>query len=458
MKDRIYARKTIKSYRNAWNYYCDAMRDAGFLVDGHRPRTLEESAQYMPQYIEELKVRPGRWRRSLSAYTIRIYFAAPAKIMGLHAQDYDLPARRREDIKRSRERSQEKDFSEERNKELVDFCRCVGLRADKELARIKGDDLVCKDGIYYIYVRNGKGGKKRLARVTGTEEEIQAVVKRMRAKRGTLVWPNLPSHCDIHGYRAQYAQRVYEGLARDPRTLSPKERYCCRGDMKGIWLDKEAMKETSKYLGHTRITVIAGHYLWGIKKNAKKFLEKQRDNIYVEASEAVATYTALPSTELAKLEAELIDCRKYIDNLRQALREKSNRARKARPAKSMSGYRVLSVTVQPAFHLTEEKTVKAYMVTLDTPWSMSRINMDTAQKMWEADAESVCRDYGLEYLPEGWKGKMTSEWKKGGYAFGGLPAADYVRRYEYTISFIASKPPVLHEWELPGTKKKAPQS
>ena len=37
--------------------------------------------------------------------------------------------------------------------------------------------------------------------------------------------------------------------------------YYCRKDKKGLWYDKEAIKITSKALGHNRISVIAEHYL-----------------------------------------------------------------------------------------------------------------------------------------------------------------------------------------------------
>ena len=38
-------------------------------------------------------------------------------------------------------------------------------------------------------------------------------------------------------------------------------RYCCMKDRAGVWYDREAMREASRALGHSRIDVIAGHYL-----------------------------------------------------------------------------------------------------------------------------------------------------------------------------------------------------
>lgn len=43
---------------------------------------------------------------------------------------------------------------------------------------------------------------------------------------------------------------------------SELERYYCRLDKRGIIYDRKAMKTALKELGHNRINVIAGHYLW----------------------------------------------------------------------------------------------------------------------------------------------------------------------------------------------------
>ena len=190
----------------------------------------------------------------------------------------------------------------------------------------------------------------------------------------------------------------------------------------------------------------------------KLFLNYKSEDTYIKAPEVSADYTAVPVHEMKEIEEKLADQADHITRLQQIMREKSNRERKVRPVKSSSGYKVLSITIQPAFHLTERVKEKAYIVTLDTPWSLADMDIDTAQKMWDNDAVRLCQSYGLEYLPEGWKGKSTREWRENGYAFGGLPAADYVRRHEYTVSFISSKAPIIGEWSPPDPKKKAPQS
>ena len=262
--ERIYSDKTLNTYLRAWDYFCSSMQAAHFQVDGHAPRNLSEAVQYVPEYIELLKSRPGsRAGTTLSAWTVRTYFAGIGKVLNLSATDYDLPLRRRDDIRRSRgDAARDSSFSETANKDLIEFCCCTGLRSAKELQKITGSDLITRaDGKRAIRVKQGKAGKYREAAIIGTEDEVQRVIERMRAAGNALVWPHVPSHADIHGYRRIYAQRLYLSIARDPHTLPAAERYCCRGSRSGTWFDKAAMLQVSRELGHERLNVVAIHYL-----------------------------------------------------------------------------------------------------------------------------------------------------------------------------------------------------
>lgn len=262
---KIYVDTTLITYKRAWNDYCDSMIRAGYKTNGHTPRTLDEAASYMSEYIDELKSRPGSKPGStMSAWSIRTYFSGSAKVLGLSARDYDLPARHVADITRSRgDTVREKHFSEEKNADLVNFCRCTGLRNRKELQQIHGTDLIEQpDGSYAIHV-TGKGGRVRDLPIFGLPDEIERVVARMRTAGNALVWPHVSSAADIHSYRADYAARMYNAIARDPRKIPAKDRYCCRGAKRGTWYDRRALKQVSLALGHTRINVVAEHYLWG---------------------------------------------------------------------------------------------------------------------------------------------------------------------------------------------------
>ena len=122
-----------------------------------------------------------------------------------------------------------------------------------------GDKLIEKDGKYYIKVDVGsKGGRYREAPVTG---HVNEVVERMRAAGTGKVFEKIPNGADIHSYRGDYCTAIYKAHERDPKTINPSERYCCRGDLKGTWYDRRAMKIASEALGHSRISIIAEHYI-----------------------------------------------------------------------------------------------------------------------------------------------------------------------------------------------------
>ena len=253
-KDHIYSHNTLRSYtKHCVQFVRWARQNA---PEGHKLRTLEDCRPYAAEWLQ------SRIDAGLSAYTIKLEAAALCKLYGCTAADLGLPStptRHRANITRSRGTAvRDTDFSEERNQEIISFCKCTGLRR-RELATIRGTDLVWgADGKAYIHVIHGKGGRERDAVVLDNDPEI---ITRMQAAGDDLVWPRIPSHMDVHGYRADYATALYNRVARDVSTIPPAEQYHCRGDRAGVVYDRVAMLYVSRALGHNRISVIAGHYL-----------------------------------------------------------------------------------------------------------------------------------------------------------------------------------------------------
>lgn len=265
--EKIYTDSTKHDYDRKWKYFIEDMKAYGYTVNGHKPRTLEEAVGYMPIYLERLKERSGAMyarpgeKMAMSASTIRSYFAAPAKVLGLKMEDYDLPSRHTHDYTRSRYQTiRDRNFSTTKNSDLIEFCRATGLRNFKELQPLTGDQLVVKEDGAYIKVV-GKGGRERLAPIIGSPETVQRVIDRMTAAGSGKVWARVPSAADIHGYRADYAARLYKMYARPPQELPLKERYCRRGADKGIWYDRKALERVSEALGHSRVDVVAQSYM-----------------------------------------------------------------------------------------------------------------------------------------------------------------------------------------------------
>lgn len=249
-KDKIYSWETYRSYMKHCNYFTK------FCKQTYGCKTIEQCRPYIDEWLE------SRTEKKLSAYTQKLEASALAKMYGCSTKDFiKTDTRNRSNITRSRgEKVRDKHFSEERNKELVEFCKSTGLRR-AELKALTGDKLIEKNGEYYIKVDSGsKGGRYRESPIIGN---VEFVVNRMKSVEKNKVFEKVPVGADIHSYRSEYCTSIYNANERDIKTLKPSERYCCRKDLKGTWYDRNAMLIASKALGHNRISIIAEHYIRG---------------------------------------------------------------------------------------------------------------------------------------------------------------------------------------------------
>lgn len=247
-QDKIYSYGTLKSYIkqcSAFVKYCKKL---------HKCKTVKECRIYVDEYLQR------EIDRGLSPYTIKLKSAAIAKLYGVRTLDFiPTPPRKRANITRSRKECvRDKHFSEKNNADLVAFCKGTGLRR-RELAALTGDKLILQKGKYYILVTNGKGGKRRAVPIIDNEDVI---VPMMRAAGRKKVFKSIPGAADIHGYRAEYATNFYNKIARPINHLAYEQIYFCRRDRVGVAFDRKAMLVVSIALGHNRINVIAGHYLF----------------------------------------------------------------------------------------------------------------------------------------------------------------------------------------------------
>lgn len=256
---------SYRKYIYSWQTYRSYIKQLGLFAkwckDTHGARYVKECRQYVAEYMQT--------RSKLSVWTQKLDMAALQKLYQEYPKDGQKPfgitlqPRLRKNIKRSRQQAiRDKDFSESNNKDLIIFCRCTGLRRS-ELQELHGTDLTA-DGLQLHVIRNTKGGRWRMAPITGTAEEIAMVQRMCQAAGDSRVWPHVPPSADIHSYRADYCQRVYLQHARSIDQIPSADKYYCRGDRKGLILDKSAMLEASRALGHNRIDVIASHYLYNL--------------------------------------------------------------------------------------------------------------------------------------------------------------------------------------------------
>lgn len=258
---RVYSWETFRDYLRHGCYFVKYCRDI------YGCKTLADCRSHAAEWIDVQAAR------GLSPYTLKLEAAALGKIYGVSSADLGIvtPTRSRAAITRSRGKAaRDRHFSEARHANLVEFCRCTGLRRG-ELQALRGPVSLSKNeaGDWSMNVTAGtKGGRPRSVPIVGTPEAVEAVIRRLQATpEGERVWPKLPNGADIHAYRADYATRVYNKHAR-PLAVCKASRwgrgsavYWCRGDRKGTWFDKAAMYEASRALGHNRIEVVGEHYI-----------------------------------------------------------------------------------------------------------------------------------------------------------------------------------------------------
>ena len=217
-------------------------------------RTLADCRPYIDDYLRHY-IENG-----YSPYTQKAIACALAKLYGCSTKDFiPTQVRRRENITRSRKGKANAKFSEANNQEFVDFCKSVGLRR-AGIKMLKPEHLHYdeKSGQYFIAGLKGKGGRL-LNNPILSQEAIERI---QNTPAGQKVWEKIPANPDIHSYRADYCRSIYERHARPIAEIPKHERYYCRNDLKGVVYDRRAMAIASRALGHNRISVIAGHYLY----------------------------------------------------------------------------------------------------------------------------------------------------------------------------------------------------
>ena len=248
---RMYSESTLATYKKHACYFVK------WAKGRYKCRTLEECRPYAAEWIRE--------RGELSAWTQKTEAAALAKLYRCSAGDLGIvtPPRKRENIKRSRSGTKtDAHFSESKNRNVVTFGKCTGLRR-RELGRIRGNCLIIKSGQYYLTVTEGTKGKRpRVAPIVGSPEEVQLVVDLCRTAGDRRVFnvKGVPHNMDEHGNRREYANRVYQAHKRPLETLENRQKYFCRGSMKGVVYDRQALYRVTEALGHGRIGIVPTNY------------------------------------------------------------------------------------------------------------------------------------------------------------------------------------------------------
>lgn len=236
----IFSIKTMESYKE------ECIRFGEWAKREHGIRYVNDAKQYVSEYLQR------GIDRGLSAWTLQKQRAALRKLYQDHtlASEVEIPKRRQKDVIRSRgQKAMDREFSEGKNQDLVNFCKGTGLRR-REVQNVKVKDVTQNDeGRLVIKVRGkgcAKGGRPReVVVLKGYENHIRQLVKGRNPEEN--IFNKIPVRADIHGYRREYAKARYEEL-----TGRKFDRNC---------YDKKAVQQVSKDLGHNRISVALDNYL-----------------------------------------------------------------------------------------------------------------------------------------------------------------------------------------------------
>lgn len=247
IRGKIYSYNTYDTYAKHNKYFFN------FCRENYKCKTLAQCREHVNEWLKK------RIDEGISPYTISLEKSAIAKLYQEPVTNFiNTPKRERANITRSRNHVlNDNHFSIEKNKDLVDFCRATGLRRS-ELARVSADNLVYINDKPCLKIK-GKGGRYRISPIIGTNKE--KVVKMLERAVNKPVFEHIPKNMDVHSYRSDYATAIYKAFSLDLDDLPKNRQYICRKDRKGEILDKKAMEIASEALGHSRISVVADHYI-----------------------------------------------------------------------------------------------------------------------------------------------------------------------------------------------------
>lgn len=245
----------IHAFETRNNYQKIAMRFINWCRDTHTIRDLEsidEQADELVSFylVERIEKQYSAWTLKTERSALRQFFQSR-----IIADSVDLPQRRRENIKRSRlPAKRDRHINLDNWQHVITFCLASGLRRE-ELRDLYVRDVYVQpsDQRLVVCVVKGKGGKRRVVPVFPGRE--QAVLNAVANKASDEhVFGRVSSLLDIHSYRRQFAQELYEHLSGRP--LPPQH-----GRLQSKDFDRGVAEFVSHCLGHNRIDIIFGHYI-----------------------------------------------------------------------------------------------------------------------------------------------------------------------------------------------------
>lgn len=242
----IFSIKTTEAYRQTVNEFCKWHKESG-----HKQYVRDLNQIPKERVMEYLQ---HRQEQGLSAWTISKDMSALNKVFGygITKAEANLNQRSIDNISRSRETvsTDSRDFS--KYKEAMTVAEATGIRR-QSITQIRPEDFKrdANGNVTSVAVVE-KGGRYREAPVL--ESHQKAITELVNSKPlGETMFKEYNIHIDNHSLRAEYATNLYYQIIESRGEDTNSETY--RG------YDKEAIKEVSEALGHSRLNVVVEHYM-----------------------------------------------------------------------------------------------------------------------------------------------------------------------------------------------------
>ena len=260
----IHSTQTAESYRQTVGEFCTWLKTEKPEVWKTKDLSnVDKKIAY--EYLQY------REKQGCSAWTISKDMSALNKVLdlGLNKKEGGLQERSLQNISRSREeKSHDQKYNPANYKDQIEFSKAFGVRRESICGgqyQVKESSLFRCGGKIYVSVIE-KGGRYREApclakyqssieskyniteRETYTKEQF---IESYYRNKGNYLFNTYTNKIDNHAFRAEYATNLYRELAEQKETVI--------NDYRGY--DSVVLKEVSEALGHSRINVVADHYL-----------------------------------------------------------------------------------------------------------------------------------------------------------------------------------------------------
>lgn len=261
----IYSITTLQNYTQVAHEFLKWAKENGA---GNRQDLQEVISKHGTDYL--------KYRESLdlSTRTLKRDRAALNKISENDKITYKFQRTSVNDVQRSRNNlnTNNRNFNEARNADLVAFAKGTGGRR-ADLADLRKEDFVKIDGRLYVNFTQSKGGRDRLSVVR--EEYRETIENRLKStSNGEKVFHLIHTNADIHSYRREYAQSLYQDIIADkelkkdlqaqypPRREQVKSEYYKTQGQDNVFMGlRDDIYLVSQNLGHNRLDVSVNSYL-----------------------------------------------------------------------------------------------------------------------------------------------------------------------------------------------------